>query len=523
MDADPEKHLRKFLSLAKIFAVPAALVPVEKRAELLRSFGALVETVAVGEFAVDAILFVTLEGASSSLLTKLFAAIDVPFSLLRVVQCTISGMLAPLIVGEASVAFHGPTAVDPKKDDTLRRALAAHYAILEDFSRKTGMKIDFHHSGSIVREPFVDTPGKLHIFSNAGPPGDFALHFLYDVFGMYLTDSRTGPNCRQDSRGRGLVLMDGDVPVGQIVGTNIYLFIPTVKFFHEPASGAIFRQLLELAWGGLRKAAAAEEPNALSARKSQDAFVACGSGWITNWSTSCQKLANETDQQIRVLQKQLASLLRDKRSFEISAQAFVQSTDVAEAIDRLPKDFRRLQRNSNVARVAIKEEGIHIETKLLHAEHGGKTYVLGRYVIRIDRSGAVNVWCEQTLHPTGVPHPHIQKDGGTCYGNAIEAISKLASQHRYADTVELVLRWLIAGYTPALALVKIEEWPEQRAGNVVVAPVPASAWRDRIVAPDNTGMMVLAQELIPEIAEPTPGSADPEIDDPVDLNTKGEA
>ena len=85
--------------------------------------------------------------------------------------------------------------------------------------------------------------------------------------------------------------------------------------------------------------------------------------------------------------------------------------------------------------------------------------MVGAYTIGISKFGEVSVWSERPLHPNGIPHPHIAKDGGPCFGNATDAITKAAANHKYYDAIFFILRWLKHGYTPELTAVKIEEWP----------------------------------------------------------------
>jgi hypothetical protein len=166
---------------------------------------------------------------------------------------------------------------------------------------------------------------------------------------------------------------------------------------------------------------------------------------------------------------------------------------VKEALDRAPADFVAIRKMPEVRRLSIVDNGIHVETEVIHAEHGGRRYALGRYVVRISSVGGVAVWCEETLHPKRVPHPHIHLDGNACFGNAVEAIAKNAAYHRYHDTVALVIRWLAKGYTPILANSKIEEWPEVPTAVATVAEAPP---HDPDKAPDTQpSVRIPGQEL----------------------------
>ena len=166
-------------------------------------------------------------------------------------------------------------------------------------------------------------------------------------------------------------------------------------------------------------------------------------------------------------QQKLTDLYRQRKDLEALVLSFQSTPFVQSTLHRLESDFQKMESEPDVAWITIVDKGIHVKTQPIEIEHEGARYMVGAFVIRVSEDGHVSVWSEQPAHPKGIPHPHIAKDGGPCLGNASDVIARAAGEHRYYDTVKLVLRWLKDGYTPELASVKIEEWPVVAAANPI--------------------------------------------------------
>jgi len=230
-----------------------------------------------------------------------------------------------------------------------------------------------------------------------------------------------------------------------------------VSNFDPLTSPRIFEYLLVLGWEGCRRHQF-HPPEADHPARRKD-FLACTQGWLETGRDLMARDLAKVDANIEQAQRWLAELLRSKRELEEHICAYDLTPFVQVTLKRLPRDYRLIKADPDVAMIAVVSDGLHIETRPLHVEHEGRRYAVGSFTIRIGRKGTVNVWCETPLHPKGVPHPHIAKDGGPCFGNATNAILRAGADHRYHDAVTLVLRWLKQGYAPQLASVKIEEWP----------------------------------------------------------------
>jgi len=363
-------------------------------------------------------------------------------------------------VGQAMI--HKETEKEPT--ESVRRALAAYEPLLCRFSALTGLLPHFYCDGDDTRAPRPNVLGEAHIFTCAHPPGECRTRYFSSAGGIPVAENGNQVVGYEPTAGRGITLGDESGTLVQVIGSNIYLLLPTLSYFDPQTSSRLFEYLLTLGWEGYRRYQL--RPPSASPAKRKD-FIASARQWVEAGKEDLIKSLAGIDAAIEQAQKDMAGLLRSKRELNDYIRTHDQLPFVQEAVARLPGDYRRIKRDPNVAMIAVLKDGIHVDTWPLHVEHEGRRYAIGSFTIRIGRRGAVSVWCETPLHPKGIPHPHIAKDGGPCFGNATSAILQAGAEHRYYDAVTLVLRWLKDGYSPQLASVKIEEWPrlpEEPAG-----------------------------------------------------------
>lgn len=378
------------------------------------------------------------------------------------VLLSVSGRsVAPLVVPKlAKVQVHDRR--EPLETDAEVKlrviALEKYRASLESLSRLSGLAFHFHAETSGIRAPYPDEPGVIRIHTNACPPGQFSCRYLALAFGMSVSKDGLAVLANGPTKGRGVTLKDehGE-PLVQILGNNWYLLLPTLSQYHGQSSPAIFDRLLALAWKGHRDATA-KPPKA--ARATRKAFAAT----VDEWTDDLPKLIREDianiDRKIQDAQRDLADLTRRKKESQALLDGFANSDFAKGAKERAPKDWAAIARHPLVADVSLVEEGLHVRTVPIEIPHGGATYAFGAFTIRVSKRGTVSVWSEGPTHKDGIPHPHVAKDGGPCFGNASDAITRAGGEQRYADVIRYVLRWLTEGYTPSLAAVKIEEWPK---------------------------------------------------------------
>ncbi|HTK04782.1 MAG TPA: hypothetical protein VL500_04305 [Candidatus Eisenbacteria bacterium] len=369
------------------------------------------------------------------------------------------GSFDALVVPKAaSVEVHDKRDdLETEKEFKLRRiALAEYEKMLRTLARLSGLTVHFHAEGSGIRPPYKDVPGVVHIITNAQPPGQTSARYLGLAFGMKIHEEGLSVLANGPTKGRGTVVKDqlGEALV-QILGNTWYLLMPTLSHFNWQTSGLIFDRLLALAWKGSREAAVAKA----SKPATRKGFVEATMKWTADLPVLIAADILNMDRKIEDAQRQIAEYTRSKKESLAMLETFSKSSFIKETHGRLPKDFAAIMHDPNVARLVVIDEGFHVETAPLEIVHDGKRYAMGSFTIRIAKRGSVSVWCEAPTHMDGIPHPHIAKEGGPCFGNATRAIAEAAGEQRYADAVRYVFRWLTEGYTHALAAVKIEEWP----------------------------------------------------------------
>ena len=164
----------------------------------------------------------------------------------------------------------------------------------------------------------------------------------------------------------------------------------------------------------------------------------------------------------------LVTFTNTKTEWTARAESMSKDSFYTESIARLPSDLERIRKLPQVEHVTCVDGGLHVHTREIVIAHEGTSYSVGSFILRVGKNGGIAIWPKRTTHPEGIPHPHIAKDGGPCYGNATDAITKAAADFRIADVVQYVLTWLQHGYTPGLAEHKLAEWtacPNRKAGS----------------------------------------------------------
>ncbi|HSD12039.1 MAG TPA: hypothetical protein VLC10_00640 [Patescibacteria group bacterium] len=393
-------------------------------------------------------------------LTEMFGSPDVAD--LEVVLCVAGRRAArflPLVVPkDAKVEIHDKREpLETDRDVKLRNLAFGEYRkALVMLARLSGLAVHFHAEGGGIRPPFPHEPGVVRILTNACPPGHTTARYVPLAFGLKINEDGLSALANGPTKGRGIVLKDelGE-PMVQILGNTWYLLIPTLSNYNFQTSALIFGKLLALAWKGAREAAKAAGPK----RMTRKAFTETVSLWTDELPALIREDVKNMDRKIQDAQRDLADLTRRKKESLALLEAFDRSSFAREAKARCAKDFLSIKADPRVAGITFIDDGFHVETRPLEASHRGAKYALGAFVIRVGKRGTVSVWSEAPTHKDGIPHPHIAKEGGPCFGNATDAIAKAGGEQRYADAVRYVLRWLTEGYTHALAAVKIEEWP----------------------------------------------------------------
>jgi len=454
MENDQETLMADFTRNG-VFAAPAHLV--EPHLDGLKWYHPRKVKAQIGQFLIDAYAFrcPKTKGDDLNLEAVLVAALlgikfkdDVAF-----IGCTVRGQTLPLIMRKpGQVTMYA----EPGITDDDRHILGVYEQQLQVFSQLTGVRAHFHADGSLIRAPFPEEPGCIHIFPGTRPPGEGNLRYLDHAFDLPLTRNDRAAPVFEPAAGRGVTDGDASGPLVQLIGSNIYFLAPVISTFKPGIGPVVFERLLSLAWRKLAETRR-RPPAVKPARRSE---VVKGLEKLVDDSVSyLRKELADVHAKIEEQQRYLAEWYRNKRDIEMMLNSCLTSSFMRDTLARLPDEYRKIRAEPDAAGLWIVDNGLHVETRPLTIVHQGRCYDVGAFVIRIGRRGAVSVWSEQPRHPQGVPHPHIAKDGGPCFGNATEVIAKAGADHRYHDVVTLVLRWLKYGYSPDTAEVKIEEWP----------------------------------------------------------------
>lgn len=337
----------------------------------------------------------------------------------------------------------------------LFQAKQGYMPVLRKLARLTNRPVVLNlRVGGEIRAPFpVD--GAIHLMAANRPPGIAINRYVNLAYGLPIKGAGEQIVVLGHAKGRGVVKGDAKgVKTVQVLGDSWYLLLPVITHFHGRNSVAIFEKMLAQALEADREqrsdgaiARSADEGDFIAYRANEAGFFA--GGW--------DKQIEQHQREIEAATERLAAAQRNLR-MALEWEALVKATPfIAECNARAPSEFARLKRDPRIAKMVIVDELLQIETKPIVIEHDGNRYDVGTFVIGIDRC-SFTVWGLVPTHPDRVPHPHIDRDGIACFGNASQAITDAVAELRVADAVDFMLEWLEDGYEPSLARVKIETW-----------------------------------------------------------------
>lgn len=346
--------------------------------------------------------------------------------------------------------------------DVCAQAAVCYQGILKKFSSIIGgwdIQLDIG-AYNFIREPFAETSRSLHIFLNCVPPGEFFSCHKRRMFGLLLAADGKEQSCMKPAPSRGRVVKDDEGAVAQIVGANFYFLAPMIDCFNETTSAAIFELLLARCWDAYCEEKKENKKSNPSPPLKQEAFMTAACEWVTMLPQHLEKILSNSHIKLLGKFQEVAALQKEIRQNTQLLEVLKSDQYINNARNRLNEEWEKITTLPDIEHLAIIDDGLQAYTKLIIVKYNGAMFNTGSFVIRVSNFGVVAVWSENPTHPDRVPHPHINKNGTPCFGNATEAIIRAAAAFRYADTIIYVLRWLRDGYTPELALVKIEEWPQ---------------------------------------------------------------
>lgn len=328
--------------------------------------------------------------------------------------------------------------------------------MLEDVAAITGgCKFVFHCDGSSVRDPYPDKPDTYHIFPCASPTGETNTRYVSRVFDIPVGDPELKYLCPKAVPGRGDVLMDGlnPDPVIQIIGNNIYLLFSCIESYCY-SSEVIFRMAIAKAWNFIKH----ERKDKTTLLSSKDDFKSAIRVWLDRPIESLNEHLKEKQEKIDQFQKNLNTELGNLAFLLSIRETMSMPPSEKTKIDH-DSEYQKIISDPRLNRVLIVDDGIMAITNPMVADYEDKKYKLGIYGLRVNKFGALSIWCESSEHPKNMPHPHIQRGGAVCFGNATRAIEQAAAEFRIYDAFHSVLEWLEYGYAPEYAQNKIQEWP----------------------------------------------------------------
>ncbi len=377
------------------------------------------------------------------------------------------GLPVDAVAGKVAGEFDGPVLVlkEPSVEERFfgeddsntravhRAAIQADLEVLGRFSRVTGLRIRYCLGQYITLPPLPDEEGALNIFLGARPPGNYRYFSqrLKEVFGLKVWEEGGVRFVHGATPWRGRVLSAEGVPVFQIVGNNAYDLVHMVSEGNAFDRGPLWEKMLSLLARDLAPIAKED------AREAEIDPVAEAQAMAKKRCEGIRTDVEKLDFELRDIQRKFAEKLRERDQQVIALKAL--ERELADIGERNAEDFRRLRAMPDIVAFRIDaDDGLMAETVPIALERDGRRHDLGPFRIHLAPDGKVAVWSEAPRHPLGHHHPHIDKTHLECFGNVTLPIVKQATAYRFADAIELILRWL-RSYRPETTLIPLEEFP----------------------------------------------------------------
>lgn len=340
-----------------------------------------------------------------------------------------------------------------------RGTIRADTEVIGRFSRVTGLRMRYCLGQYIVQPPLPPEEGTLNMFISARPPGNFR-HFSQkakEIFGCKLWSDGETRMVHGPTAWRGRLISAEGVPLFQIVGGSVYNLVLVLSDNSNTFDRSkLWEAMLSLLARDLAPAASsAEAPEAPIEEEPED----CVRAMAKKRSEDLRAKLGKLDFELGDLQRKFAEKLRERDDQAISLKALERG--ISEAVERSAGDFTRIRAMKDLVVLHTdREEGLMVETVPIALERDGRRYDLGPFRIHISPEGHVAVWSEAPKHPEGHHHPHIDKTSLECFGNITLAVAKYATSYRFADALEIIVRWL-RSYRPETTLMPLEEFPSE--------------------------------------------------------------
>jgi hypothetical protein len=400
-----------------------------------------------------------------------FFAIFAQKTIPRDYECRIGDRIYPFFSPREGTAKISDPPLDVRSETTsetnVQKVLGPVFLkFLEEVSTNVlgGMNIILHpYLPSAMHAPIKDKGDTLHVFLGCTPVSKSRYINPATTFGIHVYTQDGYEACFLPSPRRSIILSDGTHDVVQIIGNNIYVLFDPFRLdsLGTETASVIFQKTIALAINGWVKK--------VELTKNEDEAPMTVEGLEALATLFCVKQKNAAAEIVKARQKKIREaeeLLREAKRDLAHIVRFYHCLEQGEfhrhGADRLILDHARILLHPLVERVIIiPEQGVEIQTKMIHVEHERRTYRIGRFFIRFGFDDPLLIWAEESCHPNGEPHPHLSAHNGPCLGNVGGAIDDAVVECRYADALDYIMMWLTS-YTPELVIWhKIEEWPSE--------------------------------------------------------------
>jgi hypothetical protein len=330
-------------------------------------------------------------------------------------------------------------------------------------SRLMGLRLVYLFGGT-VEPPQRDEPGTVFIFANSRPPGSMGEFDMpiAELFGLNIWSNRGVRYLPQPTRGRGRVIEGAGAKLFQVLGRNYYpLCLPWIEqdVINLLVRDQLLRKLLDWLMLDLaRPSGAAGEPTDAAG------LAELLRGELFADLSVLTDEARARREKIRELEGQLAEQLRGLEDTNRRRRAIEGDLALREQSSGLEREAAAILAMPGVLDATVVDRGLHVRTEPVVIAWAGRRYDLGGFIVRLDmQRSTLDVWSEAPRHPDGHHHPHVDAMHLQCFGSVSVSILKCLAKFRYAEALEIVLRWLNT-YNPDNTLYLIEGWPAEASG-----------------------------------------------------------
>lgn len=331
------------------------------------------------------------------------------------------------------------------------------------FSECSGYEVVLHLPETDFLVPQRTSDKQISLILGASPPGSSEIikRTVHPETGISYRSHDLRYTCHSGAApGWGHVVMaKDDKPIAQIIGRNLYLFVPTDKFgiklLPDGENAGLFEYAFRHAWNAFMKNPPPPEEKSVATEEEFRHHLCLVSAFEP---AQLFEEIGAVKEDLDSLREQYKKKLNKLRQLEVLASHDMQHM---KQVLTVPAPWESVLHHPLFEKMSVVAHALHVRTKSVVYEG----YLLGAYVIRFECEPISAIWrvvvysAEEPLHPQNIIHPHIGKDGCVCFGNVGLLIDEALMQQRIPDAISLTLQWLANGYDPEIARHKLEEWP----------------------------------------------------------------